>query len=289
VTLRSEIHAVIDDVAVANPINRAQVLAVAAAERKAERGRGARSSTGRIRGFFSLGLRRSAPIAFALIVLLLLGTVLVGGRLLRERESRGSQPAGIDQHVLDVLRARPVVLPFSETSGQCPGGFTGTIIHDGGTDSWLGTGPVYLNGGTAYVSGVIPVESMVTTGSGRYFAATLIVNPSVSGPVLVRGLDTISRAPLVFAGAYGAGASVGTDDLAGHAVQLFGQMAFDASVSAPQRVAGSTYDPEGTAGWGVWPFHLGARAGFSNCFGIQIDGISFSEIITGYGVPSWAG
>jgi hypothetical protein len=129
---------------------------------------------------------------------------------------------------------------------------------------------------------------METTGSGQYFAATLIVNPSVSGPVLVRGLDTISRAPLLFAGAYGAGPPVGTDNLAGHAVQLFGQMAFVAGVSSPQRVAGSTADPEGTAGWGAWPFRLGARAGFSNCFGIQIDGISFSEVITGVGVPSWA-
>jgi hypothetical protein len=287
VTLRSEIHAAIDGVVVANPINRAQVLAVAAAERRAEPRRGARARAGRIGGFFNLTLQRSAPVAFALIVLLLLGTVLIGGRLLRERGSP-TQPGGIDQHVLDTLRARPLALPFSDSSAKCPGGLTGTIVHDGGTYSWLGTGPVYLNGGTAYVNGVVPVESLETTGSGQYFAATLIVDPSVSGPVLVRGLDTKSRAPLVFVGAYGAGQPVGTDNLAGRAVQLFREMAFESGVTAPERVAGSTYDPEGTAGWGVWPFRLGAPAGFSNCFGLQIDGTSFSEVITGYGLPSWA-
>jgi hypothetical protein len=289
VTLRSEIHAVIDDVVVANPINRAHVLAVAAAERRAEPGRGTRARTRRTRSFFSLGLERSAPVAFALIVLLLLGTVLVGGRLLRERESRAVQPAGIDQHVLDTLRARPLVLPFSDSSGQCPGGFTGTIVHDGGPYSWLGTGPVYLNGGSAYVNGVVPVESVETTGSRQYFAATLIVDTSVFGPVLVRGLDTMSRAPLVFVGAYGAGQPVATDNLAGHTVHLFREMAFESGAGAPQRVAGSTSDPEGTAGWGVWPFRLGVPAGFSNCFGLQIDGTSFSEVITGFGLPSWAG
>jgi hypothetical protein len=280
VTLRSEIHAVIDDVVVANPINRAQVLAVAAAERAAEPGRGARSRTGRIRSFFGLGLQRSAAVAFALIVLLLLTSVLVGGRLLRERESRGPQPASIDQQILDVLRARPLVLPFSASPGQCPGGFTGPIVNHGGSDTWLGTGPVYLNGGAT-------VESVETTGSGQYFAVSLIVDPSVSGPVLVRGLDTMSRAPLVFAGAYGAGRPVGTDTLSGQTVNLFGEMAFAAGASAPQRVAGSTTDPPGTAGWGVWPIRLGAPAGFSNCFGLQIDGTSFSEVITGVGIPSY--
>jgi hypothetical protein len=167
----------------------------------------------------------------------------------------------VDQVKVAQLEARPLALPVVAPGGPCPN--TPMPIIDFGVGSTLayGSGPVYGIGG--------PVT---TTTWGDYFDVSYVADPKFSGVVLVRIRDLESDRVGVFVGPYAAGDVVGTDTIAGKAVPQHAELVLDAS-HPPSRSS--------TNKWGIWQIRQGLAAGSSRCFGIQIDGASFTEVVTG--------
>jgi hypothetical protein len=166
----------------------------------------------------------------------------------------------IDQVKLAQLEGKPLSLPVVPPGGTCPVTPMSTIDYGNGPTVVYGGGPVYGFGGL-----------QATTGWGDYYDATYIADPQLTGIVLVRIHDIRSDRVGVFIGPYGAGSVVGTDTIGGKAVQQQAELVLDASHPP------ATF---GTSRWGIWHLKQGLAAG-TGCWGIQIDGVGFSEVVVG--------
>lgn len=254
-SLRSQIHDAIDDVATPAPTLERQVKAFVladAATRKDLRSRPRPNWAMRLRGPLAL-------IAAALVVMLIGGLVL-GGRLLREG-SVSPAPA-IDHSVLSKLEARPLqawppVLP----TGECPVGPFST--------SFLGV-PAIGEGAVRSVSGPDVYTSTWGTWNSLWFS----VDPTASGLFLVRARDLQSRDTVFFAGnlsgvpdaSFGrailAGEAAGTIRVNGQETALRPELVINAS--APSDAPKSATAP-------VWGAYVGDSAVGSGCVVFQID------------------
>jgi hypothetical protein len=166
----------------------------------------------------------------------------------------------IDQVKLAQLEGKPLSLPVVPPGGTCPVTPMSTIDYGNGPTTVYGGGPVYGFGGP-----------IATTTWGDYFDATYFADPQVTGIVLVRIHDIRSDRGGVFIGPYGAGSVVGTDTIGGKAVQQQSELVLNASHPP------ATF---GTSRWGIWHLQQGLAAG-TGCWGIQIDGVGFSEVVVG--------
>jgi len=259
VTLRADMHAALDEVAVNAPTVRTQVLAGLVAERTRIRRRGTHSSgAGVIRRTFSFGFRQTVALAAALIVVLLIGMLIAGGRILRNFELRGT----VDQQVVNQLIARPFGPPVLSATDPCPTETLTTIDYGNGPVTLYGKGPVYAIG-----------VQQTNDAWGSYFDAKYFTRPGLNGPVLVRGRDARSTLPLVFVGTYAMGPSVGSDSYQGKVVQHRPYLVFDA--------AHPSY--EFSHGYGLFLVLQAMQSGRSDCWVLQIDGPDFSETIFGAG------
>jgi hypothetical protein len=259
VTLRTDLHAALDEVAVNGPMVRAQVLATVAAERARRRRGGSRwSGSDRIRQTFTFSFRQMAALAAGLIVVLLMATLVAGGRLLRDLEQRGS----VDQQVVDQLTARPFRAPALKATDPCPTETLTTVDYGNGPQPLYGSGPVYAIG-----------VHETDDAWGGYFDARYITRPGLTGLVLVRGGDARSGPSLVFIGMYATGPSLGSDTYQGKLVRHQSYLVFDARHPFYK----------GWHGYGVFPVLQGIQHGYSGCWVVQIDGLGFSETIFGAG------
>lgn len=169
----------------------------------------------------------------------------------------------VDPAKLAQLEAKPLILPVVAPGGACPITPTPNIDYGAGPTLSYGNGPVYGIGG--------PSSS---TTWGEYFDVSYVADPQFTGIVLVRIRDLESASVGVFVGPYAAGGVVGTDTIAGKAVQQHAELVLDASHPA---------STSGANKWGLWHIRQGLAAGWSHCFGIQVDGPGFSEVVTGIG------
>jgi hypothetical protein len=206
-----------------------------------------------------LMLRMRVPLSLVAVFVLIAVVVgvLIGGRLMQDWNSfHNSAPAGGgSQSALAELEAKPLNLPILKAGDTCPASPGNTVGFDSGT------GPVYLMGG-----------SETQTPWGYYLDVTWVTAPDLSGPVLVRGRDLMSNRILVFVGAYSAGPVVGTDARAGSNGAQRADLLLDAGHPHAR----------GSGGYGYFPVRQGFSSGFVGCFGLQIDGPNFTEIITGF-------
>jgi hypothetical protein len=85
----------------------------------------------------------------------------------------------------------------------------------------------------------------------------------------------MSNRILVFVGAYSAGRVIGTDARAGSNGAQRAELFLD---------AGNPH-ARGSGGYGYFPVRQGFSSGFVGCFGLQVDGPNFTEIITGFKAP----
>jgi hypothetical protein len=175
--------------------------------------------------------------------------------------STSSPSPTIDQVKLAQLEGKPLSLPVVPPGGTCPVTPTSSIDYGNGPTTVYGGGPVYGSGGPT-----------ATTGWGDYFDATYIAAPQLTGIILVRIHDIRGDRVGVFIGPYAAGRVVGTDTIGGKAVQQQAELVLDAS-HHPATL--------GTSKWGIWHLQQGLAAGWSGCWGIQIDGVGFSEVVVG--------
>jgi hypothetical protein len=211
-----------------------------------------------------VGVRGAGAVAALLLVVLLVFTLLVGGAVSRDWQRFNSRPAPAGgPSILDDLRARPLILPVVAPGGTCPSTPTTLIDYGVAMVDAYGNGPVYGIGGPAVLSTW-----------GDYFDVTYVADPQFTGIALVRIRDLESDRVGVFVGPYASGAVVGTDTIGGKTVQQHADLVLD---------AGHHPATSGTSKWGVWNVRQGLAAGWSHCFGIQVDGAGFTEVATGIG------
>lgn len=166
-----------------------------------------------------------------------------------------SQVGGVHLTALEQLEARPFQLPAIGQGAACPD-HAGTNNYGFG----YGDGPVYGDGG--------PV---IVTPSGHFYDVSYYTDPGLKGPVLVRGKDLQSSTlRLVFVSAAGSGPVAGSDPTQ-NPPTLHTEFVLDPS-NPPTR----------QGRFGKFPVRQGIPTGWRGCFGIQIDGPSFTEMIYGF-------
>lgn len=269
--LRSEIHAAIDEVGPPAPGLPREVLEFVFSEGKRPPGR----SVGR-HPRWALGMRHAGSFVAAVLVVVLLVTVVVGGRILRDR-SLSPRPQTIDQAELAELRARPLSFPVVQRGAECPSGPQTALPQSTGVVPLAyGTGPVYAEG-----SG-----SRVVTNWGTYFVTAYWFDPKFKDLALIRASDLDTQQPVVFAKtAYSkpSGASlltgplVGEDVIFDQRVQRYSELVLDGAHPGPKSWPGE---------WPVWGMTHGFAKGASGCIGFQADGPGFTEHwVVSYSIP----
>jgi hypothetical protein len=249
VSLRTQIHSAFDEVSLPTHGLPERVLQTVLTESP---------RLGRERLMLRMRVPLSLVAVFVLIAVVV--GVLIGGRLMQDWNSfHNSAPAGsVSQSALAELEAKPLNLPTLKAGDTCPASPGNTVGFDSGT------GPVYLMDG-----------SETQTPWGYYVDVTWVTAPDLSGPVLVRGRDLMSDRILVFVGTSSAGPVVGTDTRAGSNGAQRAELLLDAGHPNARR----------SGGYGYFPVRQGFSRGFVGCFGLQIDGPNFTEIITGFTAP----
>jgi hypothetical protein len=256
VSLRTQIHSAFDEVAPATHGLPERVVQTVLTENA--------SSKRRERMMLRLRVPLSLVAVFMLVALVV--GVLIGGRLMQDWNAfHNSAPAGgVSRSALADLEARPLTLPTLKAGDTCPTSARSSQPNPGENLFDYGTGPVYANGGPE-----------IQTSWGYYFDVTWVTDANLAGPVLVRGRDLMSDRILVFVGAYSAGAVVGTDTQAGSQLVQRAELVLDPK-HPHSRVTG---------GYGYFPVRQGLASGWVGCFGVQIDGPTFTETVTAFAAP----
>jgi hypothetical protein len=259
VNLRSQIHSAIDDVAPPAP-----ALPHDAVDFALSNGRLRNRERVRVQTGWGFGMRRAGSLLAGAMVIVMVVTLVAGGRLWRDWNTQ-QQNAARQAHVAE-LRARPLYLPLIEPGAPCPQ--SPLVYDDRGYFEGYGTGPVYAKSALRY-----------GLNSGTYFSTSYRSDQSVSGLVLIRGRDLKTNQPVVFAKwpyqqvskGTPSGNVIGTELVLGVRVELHPELLLDPSLRLP---------PPNDAWVGLEGFPNGS----SGCIGIQADGFNadgsaFSEII----------
>lgn len=166
--------------------------------------------------FMAYRLRISLALVAALLLVAVIAAAVMTWNTLRNVSPAGGFHLTAQQQTeLNVLEARPFVLPTIQQGAACPY----TDVYD----TWIrgstlaGNGPVYLwNGSTVGRSD-----------QGDWFDPTLVYEAPRPGLVLVRGRDLVTNKQLVFAqfslgpsAAIATGPQSGTGQLNGKTIQL---------------------------------------------------------------------
>jgi hypothetical protein len=260
-SLRADIRSAYDEIAPPLPQLEAQIRVLVSTDARAEmqsRGGG---------GPWISSLRGTMALVAAVLVVLIVATVLVGGRVWHDWNAFTNRPvpaAPVDSATqIALLEARPLHLPQVPANASCPTGPSTNINYGSGEFAAYGNGPAYGIGGAG-----------PTTNWGFYFDVIFVTEPQVTGWVLVRARDAVNHTiPVVYVGPYAAGAVLGTDTINGQQVTQRSELLVDAS----HHPASS-----GTSKWGVWNVRQGITAkGWSGCTAFQLDGAGFSRVFVG--------
>lgn len=166
----------------------------------------------------------------------------------------------VNAATLAQLETKPLTLPVVAPGDTCPNTAMSLIDYGSGSTTTYGSGPLYAIGG-----------AHTTTTWGDYYDVTYVADPQFTGIALIRIRDLKSTRVGVFVGPYASGNVVGTDTIDGKAVQLHANLVLDASHHPAT---------SGNSKWGIWRVRQGGAAGSSGCFGIQVDGVGFTQVIT---------
>lgn len=162
---------------------------------------------------------------------------------------------------LATLESRPLQFPGLGPGGVCPYTSSEARPYLGGVPALLfGTTPVWGNGGPH-----------VTTAKALYASDTFYTDPSVKGPVLIRGGFVGSETPMVFIGQYAAGPVLYQDVVAGASMDVHNAAVLPAA-HAPK-------SPGAAPGWGIWTVQMGYPSAAKGCGVVQVDTLAGSEEI----------
>jgi hypothetical protein len=271
-SLRADIRSAYEEITPPAPALQAQIRALVASENRAPIP--ARRSGSR----WVKGLRGTFALVAALLVVLIVATVLVGGRVWHDWNLFTNRPAPagqIDPVQLAALEARPLHMPVVSADAICSAGpIASASALSGSPDPirfWAqqgnmsGDGPVYATN-----FGVGAGQSAW----GSYWDVVWVTEPHVTGLVLIRGRDAANhQLPLAYVGQYAAGAVIGTDIVNGTRTVQRTELVLD---------AGHHPATSGKSKWGIYNVRAGIPNTMSGCHAFQVDGEGFSEIfVTG--------
>lgn len=261
-SLRSQIHRAIDDVASPGPALERRVEAFV----MGDDGRRLRlRSRPQPRWTAPLGL-----IAAALVLSLVAGLIIAG----RFWQTQNAAPATVSQTELKRLESRPLNYPVVAAGAACPV-TSATLNHQIGMV--IGNGPVYLYNGDLYE----------TNDWGLWVAMAFASDSANPGLVLIRAKDLKRQAQIAFAKypltptpMTAAGAVLGTSRVADHVLQMRSEAV------VPDPSTWPTYPKLGKHVEVVVLF--GMQTGSSGCIGFQMDAPGFSEdFVVQPGVPEF--
>lgn len=272
-TLRSQIHSAIDDVAPPAPAlsHDAVAYVLSNGRRRTER------PTKR-QPRWAIGMRQAGTLVAAVLVIVMMVTLVVGGRLWRDWNAQ-QQNAARQAHIAH-LRERPLYLPIVNPGAACP---ESPYDLSNGYPGGYGSGPIYAEGSGA----------RFVTESGTYFDTTFglgyfDLHPEtafpVSGPVLIRARDLATNQTVMF----------GVPPFA----NFLNQHQYPANPDEVSKVSGTEVLTDTVVGVPIhfytelvleqahpwWETMEGLPKGASGCIGIQADGFNadgtaFSEVI----------
>jgi hypothetical protein len=275
-SLRTDIRSAYEEITPPAPALQAQIRALVSTEAQAV------SKSGRRPSRWVRSLRGTMALVAALLVILIVATVLVGGRVWHDWNLFTNRPAPagqIDPVQLAALEARPLRLPATQLGDQCPVGPSPSASAVAGFPEPIHGWALQFSvsgGGPAYAVGASPIGGGAW---GSYYGVTWAFEPQVTGLVLIRGRDSVNqKLPVVYIGPYAAGAVIGMDTLNGKRVAQHAELAID---------AGHHPASSGSSGWGFYNVQAGVSTKLSSCRAFQVDGEGFSEVfvpLSGYGV-----
>lgn len=271
-SLRADINSAYDEIAPPAPELHAQIRRLVASESNSVvRSRGRRLP-------WVSTFRGSMALVAALLAVIIIATLLVGGRVWHDWNIFNTRPAPAGQtygEQLAALEARPLQMPLVPADATCPAvsqisaAEADTLpepIH-----SLTYAGYVFSSVGPAHAS-VIPGSGGDLTGWGQYANVVWVIEPQVTGLVLIRGRDAENHdLPLVYVGQYAAGTVIGTDTgvHGGPPAAQRAEVVLDASHHPVTSAKGN---------WGVYNVRVGIPNAMSPCHVFQVDGEGFSEV-----------
>lgn len=157
------------------------------------------------------------------------------------------------------LRARPLRLPSLAPGVACPAA-SGRVVEPS-YGPVIGDGPAYIVGmgtdGVLHATGPMPGDAGSASWGNQF--SMFIIAPTYSGPVLARGHQLDGPHALLFNG--------GLDQIAGFSPATL-------TLLSQLRIEGGTAFG---SPWANWSAYLRMQA--PGCYAIQLDGLSFSEIV----------
>ena len=211
----------------------------------------------------------------AALVVVLIGGLILGGRLLREMNAPAHT---INQTELKGLEVRPLQFPVVKPGATCPiSPLSDTSAHS--AEAFVfGTGPVYAT----------PLQSTwSTTIWGTWTVLSLMVDTTnASGLILIRGTDLQTNAMVVFTrtpfhavdepgDGIATGRAIESQVVEGEKEQLYPELVIDTS-----RVYVGTKKGD----WPIYKAFMGYPKTATGCLGFQVDGvytdgITFTELL----------
>ena len=271
-SLRADINSAYDEIAPPAPELEAEIRrSVASESRSVSRSRGKRLA-------WVSTFRGSMALVAALLVVIVIATLLVGGRVWHDWNIFNTRPAPAGQSYavqLAELEARPLQMLLVPPDATCPAVHTFSAseadslpepIH-----SLTYAGYVFSSAGPAHAS-LIPGGGGDLSTWGQYANIAWVIEPQVTGLVLIRGRDAANHdLPLVYVGQYAAGAVIGTDS---------GVHGGPPAVQRSEVVLDASHHPATFAkgNWGVYNVRVGIPNTMSPCHVFQVDGDGFSEV-----------
>ncbi len=253
-SLRAQIHAALDDVTPPAPDLQRKVVAyvisddrdrVVLLHRRGER--------------WPMRLRTPLALIAAVLIIVLMAGVVIGGRLLADWTGLHRPAPGGDsyQSQLAELRVQPLNLPLLQADSPCD---RGPFTPD---NSALGSGRMHWYRGSAPIS----------TSWGQYYVGSLYTDDRISGPILDRARDLYNSGSVAFVGQFAAGTVVGTDVLRGTRLDQHTDLVLNEA-----NTSSIVDNPPATPHAFVWQFRWGFSKVSSGRLGWQIDGKGFSEV-----------
>ena len=263
-SLRAEIRAAIDDVTPPAPTLQHKVEAFVVAN-----GRDRVVPMHRPRTQWSRPFRGPMSLVAAVLLVVLIGGLVLGGRLLRDLNA---PPQTINQAELKRLESRPLrAMPSVRPDDPCPTSPLTDVSAHGPEAVLLGDGPVY--------STRLGAQSVTSTNWGTWSVWSVLVDKTkASGPILIRARDLQTHAEVVFGwnpltanGQAGdgipTGRATGTDVVLGQTEHLYPEVVLDLSRPFALTKAGD---------WPIFKSFIGYPKAAAGCIGFQIDGTNFT-------------
>lgn len=202
-------------------------------------------------------------VAGVLVLAVFVSLVVLGRDLRRPIAPHLYSLTATERAELAELEARPLDLHRLAVGpgAYCPITSSEVTPFRGGISALeYGTGPVWGEAGHE-----------VLGSSYTYWDVEYYTDPSVSGPVLIRGGSLEGGSPLVFAGTYAAGPQVASDVAGAQRLDIHSEAVLPAGHAPKNALA--------APGWGIWPLRQGLPAGASDCIGVQIDTLAGTELV----------